>query len=38
MKGILQPRRFYQNRNILKLKDRGMLQDIFPDTAAYVFK
>ncbi|KAJ8973174.1 hypothetical protein NQ317_007150 [Molorchus minor] len=27
-------RRSYSNRNILKLKDRGMFQDIFPDNAA----
>ncbi|VEN54867.1 unnamed protein product [Callosobruchus maculatus] len=29
-------RRFYSNRNILKLKERGMFQDIFPDTASNV--
>nr|CAH7743312.1 unnamed protein product [Callosobruchus chinensis] len=28
--------RFYSNRNILKLKQRGMFQDIFPDSAANV--
>lgn len=26
--------RSYSNRNILKLKDRGMFHDIFPDNAA----
>ncbi|KAM3964458.1 tyrosine--tRNA ligase, mitochondrial [Aphomia sociella] len=27
-------KRFYSNRNILKLRDRGMYQDMFPNTAA----
>jgi hypothetical protein len=27
--------RFYSNRNILKLHERGMFQDIFPTTSAY---
>ncbi|XP_049869123.1 tyrosine--tRNA ligase, mitochondrial [Pectinophora gossypiella] len=27
-------KRYYSNRNILKLKDRGMYQDLFPNTAA----
>ncbi|KAI5651747.1 tRNA synthetases class I (W and y) domain-containing protein [Phthorimaea operculella] len=37
---ILQPkwswlhRRYYSNRNILKLNERGMYQDLFPNTAA----
>ncbi|XP_063904643.1 tyrosine--tRNA ligase, mitochondrial [Zophobas morio] len=30
--------RHYSNRNILKLKERGMFQDIFPDTAANTVK
>ncbi|XP_015595585.1 tyrosine--tRNA ligase, mitochondrial [Cephus cinctus] len=28
------PCRFYSNRNILKLYERGMFQDMFPDTSA----
>ncbi|XP_057666686.1 tyrosine--tRNA ligase, mitochondrial [Diorhabda carinulata] len=28
--------RYFSNRNIMKLKDRGMLEDIFPDNAANV--
>lgn len=26
--------RFYQTRNILRLKERDMYQDVFPDNAA----
>ncbi|XP_060521545.1 tyrosine--tRNA ligase, mitochondrial isoform X2 [Cylas formicarius] len=28
--------RFYSNRNILKIKDRGIIQDLFPDNAANI--
>lgn len=31
---LLNFHRNYSNRNILKLKERGMFQDIFPDNAA----
>ncbi|CAH0564055.1 unnamed protein product [Brassicogethes aeneus] len=34
LRGFLSIQRYYSNRNMLRLKERGMLQDIFPDTAA----
>nr|XP_023013696.1 tyrosine--tRNA ligase, mitochondrial [Leptinotarsa decemlineata] len=33
---IFSQSRYFSNRNMLKLKDRGMFQDIFPDNAANV--